>query len=95
MYHIPLSKDGLRIHIATLSEQPDGKIYVDESMVDVPFGDGIIIDAQQIHSGHYSVRGNTCLHGIFSEYEWKIGNFLHIKKIAKCLFPNLKHNDEL
>ena len=38
VYHIPLSKDGLRIQIATLNDH-DGKVTVDESMVDIQFGD--------------------------------------------------------
>ena len=45
IYHIPLSKDGLRIRIASLSEK-NGKLNVDESMVDIPFGDGIILDSK-------------------------------------------------
>lgn len=57
VYHILLCKDGLRLRIANIVKEKRS-IILKEKIVAVQFGDGILLDSTQIHSGNYGVRGN-------------------------------------
>ena len=86
VYHIPLCKEGARIRLAYMEEK-NGNVHVRECFVDVQFGDGILVDSCQVHSGNYGIYGNLRMHGIFSIYKWEYDKLMGIEHIAKNLFP--------
>lgn len=85
IYHIPLCQDGLRIRIGNIVEE-GGKLFQKEKMVDFSFGDSILLDSRQFHSGYYRERGSLRIHGIFYTYLWNPNSLYPIYSEVQELF---------
>ena len=87
VYHIPLCPEGLRVRITKLHKKENSnEIVLHESMVEVNFGDALILDSAQVHSGNYGVYGNLRLHGVFSNFKWEYKHLLPLESIATRLY---------
>ena len=57
-----------------------------EKMVHIPFGDGLLLPKENLHSGHYGSRGCLRLHGIISTHKWSATHLGMVKNYIEGEF---------
>ena len=92
IYHIPLSKEGLQLRLASV-DLVDNEYCYTEKMIHVPFGDCLLLPSTLLHSGHYGSRDNLRLHGVLSTGPWVFTMLGYLKAFIKHRYNKAKIGD--
>ena len=76
--HIPLHPKGMWLRVGLIQDTS-----LNDQLLFIPFGSGIILPQNQFHGGHYGDVGNLRFHCILSKQKWDGRNLFYIDTYLK------------